>query len=151
MLWTGFIHYTLDTTHLLVNQSTYPEIVTNATLANQISQIYTEVMIVSYLTFLFIYIFPSFISGLCVSLGVIPPIYFHCCWLVLHQLGNFWVCHLNMHMCQLFWFRSLDLICKIKADYIVPCVMPTHFFVKPLLGAHISETVVANAIKSKLL
>ena len=40
---------------------------------------------------------------------------------------------------------------QIKADYIVPCVMPTHFFVKPLLGAHISETVVANAIKSKLL
>ena len=37
-----------NTTHPLVSQSTCPEIVTNATLAKQISQIYTEVMFVSF-------------------------------------------------------------------------------------------------------
>ena len=34
-----------NTTHPLVNQSTCPEIITNATLANQTSQIYAEVII----------------------------------------------------------------------------------------------------------
>ena len=90
-----------NTTHPLVNQSTCPEIVTNATLAHQISQIYTDVIFSIILTllylisFLLIYNYKGCVSHLESFYRYIFKVvgWYYISW------GIVMVCHLNNHTC----------------------------------------------------
>ena len=97
-------------THPLVNQSACPEIVTNATLANLTSQIYTEVVFVSLasLTFLSLIIHfdfssPSSYSG-CVS--HLESFYQY----IYHVVGQYYIIWGILLVCQFNKYISLDFI-----------------------------------------
>ena len=87
-----------NTTHPLVNQSTCPEIVTDATLANQTSQIYTEVMIDLFTSHYNNYFVSRSYQG-CVShlesfyQNIFTVVGWYCI-----SWGILLVCHLNHHI-----------------------------------------------------